>query len=120
MAVCNHGFFMMAPNRWIPSTNTLQRPLRLADLSSSVEVPILQPPGPNRTLLLVRVHRARRLSSQETVSDFVTLSLSLTMSVRTKYIQTGDAKGWIYIIAEASDSDVKVVRKRRAEREVLP
>ncbi|XP_048135976.1 uncharacterized protein LOC115726795 [Rhodamnia argentea] len=35
--VCNHGFFMMAPNQWIPSTKTLRRPLRLADLSSSVE-----------------------------------------------------------------------------------
>lgn len=28
-AVCNHGFFMMAPNNWVPSTKTLTRPLRL-------------------------------------------------------------------------------------------
>ncbi|KAK7825403.1 hypothetical protein CFP56_033124 [Quercus suber] len=25
-AVCNHDFFMMAPNSWIPSTKTLHRP----------------------------------------------------------------------------------------------
>ncbi|KAM0057015.1 putative DNA glycosylase [Helianthus debilis subsp. tardiflorus] len=28
-AVCNHGFFMMAPNTWHPSTKTFVRPLRL-------------------------------------------------------------------------------------------
>ncbi|KAL3749438.1 hypothetical protein ACJRO7_010536 [Eucalyptus globulus] len=56
-AVCNHGFFMMAPNSWIPSTKTLRRPLRLADFSSSVVVSISQPPGPSSTVLLLRVHR---------------------------------------------------------------
>ncbi|KAI3763424.1 hypothetical protein L1987_53883 [Smallanthus sonchifolius] len=41
-AVCNHGFFMMAPNRWIPSTKTLVRPLRLPDNNKSVTVSISQ------------------------------------------------------------------------------
>ncbi|KAI4304995.1 hypothetical protein L6164_028387 [Bauhinia variegata] len=42
-AVCNHGFFMMSPNKWIPSTKTLQRPLRLANFTSSVIVSISHP-----------------------------------------------------------------------------
>lgn len=44
-AVCNHGFFMMAPNSWNPSSKTLQRPLRLADGTTSATVSISQPPG---------------------------------------------------------------------------
>ncbi|KAL6284920.1 hypothetical protein ACE6H2_015849 [Prunus campanulata] len=59
-AVCNHGFFMMAPNRWIPSSKTLQRPLRLADSTTCVPVSILHPP--NRTSLLVRVHGVQNIS----------------------------------------------------------
>ncbi|BBH02580.1 hypothetical protein Prudu_013196 [Prunus dulcis] len=59
-AVCNHGFFMMAPNRWIPSSKTLQRPLRLADSTTCVTVSILHPP--NRTSLLVRVHDIQNVS----------------------------------------------------------
>ncbi|CAA7060945.1 unnamed protein product [Microthlaspi erraticum] len=34
-AVCNHGFFMMAPNLWNPKTKSLTRPLRLSDSSST-------------------------------------------------------------------------------------
>ncbi|KAL1222734.1 hypothetical protein V5N11_002425 [Cardamine amara subsp. amara] len=41
-AVCNHGFFMMAPNVWNPSTKSLHRPLILSD-SSSVNVTISHP-----------------------------------------------------------------------------
>ncbi|XP_008227745.1 PREDICTED: uncharacterized protein LOC103327233 [Prunus mume] len=59
-AVCNHGFFMMAPNRWIPSSKTLQRPLRLADSTTCVTVSILHPP--NRTSLLVRVRDIQNIS----------------------------------------------------------
>ncbi|XP_042513966.1 uncharacterized protein LOC122088711 [Macadamia integrifolia] len=42
-AVCNHGFFMMTPNQWIPSIKTLQRPLYLADSTTSVVVQISHP-----------------------------------------------------------------------------
>ncbi|VVA92865.1 unnamed protein product [Arabis nemorensis] len=42
-AVCNHGFFMMAPNVWNPIRKTLSRPLTLAN-SSSVMVTISHPP----------------------------------------------------------------------------
>ncbi|KAF8017530.1 hypothetical protein BT93_H2646 [Corymbia citriodora subsp. variegata] len=69
----------MAPNRWIPSTKTLRRPLRLADLSSSVEVSVMQSPGPSSPSLLVRVHRSPRLSSQDQQAIFV-LSLSPSLS----------------------------------------
>lgn len=74
-AVCSHGLFMMAPNRWDPLTRTFSRPLRLStDLdgepSSSVMVHIshqscfLQirvygytalPPEHERSLLVGRV-----------------------------------------------------------------
>ncbi|PQQ14789.1 uncharacterized protein Pyn_06162 [Prunus yedoensis var. nudiflora] len=50
----------MAPNRWIPSSKTLQRPLRLADSTTCVTVSILHPP--NRTSLLVRVHDVQNIS----------------------------------------------------------
>lgn len=56
-AVCNHGFFMMAPNRWIPSSKTLERPVRLADSTRSVRVSILKPCiSVHKDSLLVRVH----------------------------------------------------------------
>ncbi|XP_076946109.1 uncharacterized protein LOC143617426 [Bidens hawaiensis] len=42
-AVCNHGFFMMAPNHWNPSTKTLIRPLRLPPNNQTVTVSISQP-----------------------------------------------------------------------------
>lgn len=56
-AVCNHGFFMMAPNRWIPKSKTLERPVRLADSTRSVKVSILKPCiSVHKDTLLVRVH----------------------------------------------------------------
>lgn len=64
-AVCNHGLFMMAPNRWIPSTKTLERPLRLADSVTSVMASISHPP--NSSAVLIRVHSIddRMLSSSD-------------------------------------------------------
>lgn len=56
-AVCNHGFFMMAPNCWIPSSKTLQRPLRLADPSKSVKVSILKSCSSiYKNCLVLRIH----------------------------------------------------------------
>ncbi|PSR88448.1 DNA-3-methyladenine glycosylase [Actinidia chinensis var. chinensis] len=68
-AVCNHGFFMMAPNVWIPSTKTLQRPLRLLNPNShhsrttptSLTVSIFHPPPPTCSLF-IRVHGTHHLS----------------------------------------------------------
>ncbi|KAK1434397.1 hypothetical protein QVD17_00137 [Tagetes erecta] len=74
-AVCNHGFFMMAPNTWIPSTKTLVRPLRLPD-NSSVTVYISQS-RPNfititatcrdvhQHIIMDQVRRMLRLSKEE-------------------------------------------------------
>ncbi|KDP47044.1 hypothetical protein JCGZ_10771 [Jatropha curcas] len=42
--ICNHGFFMMAPNKWISETKTLQRPLRLANGIDSLVVSISHTP----------------------------------------------------------------------------
>ena len=41
--VCNHGFFMMPPNKWIPSEKTLKRPLRICDQTKTVIVSISHP-----------------------------------------------------------------------------
>lgn len=58
-AVCNHGFFMMAPNVWNPSTKSLHRPLTLSD-SSSVDVTISHPP--TLSFLVIQVHRINNVS----------------------------------------------------------
>lgn len=55
-AVCNHGFFMMAPNRWDPSTKSLSRPLRLADSITSAMTFISQPLGEDH--LVIKVYGA--------------------------------------------------------------
>ncbi|KAM7473084.1 hypothetical protein LguiB_020327 [Lonicera macranthoides] len=54
-AVCNHGFFMMAPNDWNPLTKTLTRPLRLDDSSTSAIVSVSHD-GTNPNSLRVRIH----------------------------------------------------------------
>ncbi|KAM7509750.1 hypothetical protein LguiB_008625 [Lonicera macranthoides] len=54
-AVCNHGFFMMAPNDWNPLTKTLTRPLRLDDSSTSAIVSVSHD-GTNPNSLRIRIH----------------------------------------------------------------
>ncbi|KAJ8572717.1 hypothetical protein K7X08_009228 [Anisodus acutangulus] len=57
-AVCSHGLFMMAPNRWDSLTKTLERPLRLSeninddDHEQSLLVRISQPSDSPHSLLL--------------------------------------------------------------------
>ncbi|KAI5008541.1 hypothetical protein ZWY2020_009589 [Hordeum vulgare] len=53
-AVCSHGLFMMAPNRWDPSSRALLRPLRLAsDRSKSLLARVSRHPArPSRALLV--------------------------------------------------------------------
>lgn len=74
-AVCNHGFFMMAPNLWIPSFKTLQRPLRLSDPTTSCTVSISHPL--HHTSLQVLVHGVNILSS---LDQHAVLVLSLSLS----------------------------------------
>ncbi|KAH0698543.1 hypothetical protein KY284_012758 [Solanum tuberosum] len=62
-AVCNHGFFMMAPNHWDPSTKTFSRPLRLDDSIRSALTFISQPPGEDH--LVITVYGATILSSKD-------------------------------------------------------
>ncbi|KAL3749457.1 hypothetical protein ACJRO7_010555 [Eucalyptus globulus] len=122
-AVCNHGFFMMAPNSWIPSTKTLRRPLRLADFSSSVVVSISQPPGPSSTVLLLRVHRVPRLSSQDQQAIFV-LSLSHSVCAQSKYKLVTEKHGNILLqeqvirmlrLSERDERNVKEFHKVHPE-----
>ncbi|XP_048554913.1 uncharacterized protein LOC125535892 [Triticum urartu] len=53
-AVCSHGLFMMAPNRWDPASRALLRPLRLAsDRSRSLLARVSRHPArPSRSLLV--------------------------------------------------------------------
>lgn len=68
-AVCSHGLFMMAPNRWDTRSKTLERPLRLSenlnddDHEQSVLVRITQPSDSPHSLLL-RVFGTDSLSSK--------------------------------------------------------
>ncbi|KAF3438452.1 hypothetical protein FNV43_RR21214 [Rhamnella rubrinervis] len=82
-AVCNHGFFMMAPNRWIPSSKILQRPLRLADNTTSVTVLISHPP--DSSFLCVQVYHSQTPSpaDQRAILKQVTRMLRLTMRDET-------------------------------------
>ncbi|CAA7388518.1 unnamed protein product [Spirodela intermedia] len=65
-AVCSHGLFMMAPNRWDPTTRTFQRPLRLRCSSSSSSplfvVVRISHPFPRPSLLRIFVFGADALS----------------------------------------------------------
>ncbi|KAL0803149.1 hypothetical protein Bca101_058325 [Brassica carinata] len=58
-AVCNHGFFMMAPNVWNPKYKSLTRPLTLSNFSS-VSVTISHPP--NLSFLVIQVHGINNVS----------------------------------------------------------
>ncbi|PWA73558.1 DNA glycosylase [Artemisia annua] len=77
-AVCNHGFFMMAPNRWNPSSKTLVRPLRLPDQKSvTVSINLLY-----ATFLYITVHdyvhHEISASDHQAISDQVTRMLKLS------------------------------------------
>ncbi|KAL6657444.1 hypothetical protein ACP70R_005224 [Stipagrostis hirtigluma subsp. patula] len=62
-AVCSHGLFMMAPNRWDPATRALSRPLRLAsDRSASLLARVSAHPARPGDALLVAVRGAAALS----------------------------------------------------------
>lgn len=71
-AVCSHGLFMMAPNKWDPHSKTLERPLRLGDYNSpSVNVQISHPQETPNSLQL-RVFGVEFLSNHHQQSLMVT------------------------------------------------
>ena len=78
--VRNHDFFMMAPNTWIPSTKTLQKPLRRANSATSDMVSILHPS--NNSSILIQVHDIQNvpLEDEKAILVYTTLSLSLSLS----------------------------------------
>ncbi|KAF7007112.1 LOW QUALITY PROTEIN: hypothetical protein CFC21_022079 [Triticum aestivum] len=62
-AVCSHGLFMMAPNRWDPASRALLRPLRLAsDRSKSLLARVSRHPARPSHAILVSVLGADALS----------------------------------------------------------
>ncbi|XP_042501053.1 uncharacterized protein LOC122078917 [Macadamia integrifolia] len=77
-AVCSHGLFMMAPNRWDPSTKTLQRPLLLADGTTSLPVRISHPPNSASLHVLVFATDSLSLNDRRAVLDQVERMLRLS------------------------------------------
>ncbi|TKY53817.1 hypothetical protein E2542_SST25360 [Spatholobus suberectus] len=77
-AVCNHGFFMMAPNKWIPLTKSLQRPLRLVDQCTSVTVTISHPPGNANLHIYVHDMEALSLENQQAILGQVARMLRIS------------------------------------------
>ncbi|KOM26965.1 hypothetical protein LR48_Vigan347s001900 [Vigna angularis] len=63
-AVCSHGFFMMAPNRWDPLSKTLTRSLLLHNPSSSSSS-LLVSMSQRSQSLAVRVHVVHSISPQQ-------------------------------------------------------
>lgn len=84
-AVCSHGLFMMAPNRWDPLTNTLTRPLRLhhhdSDPSSSSPSFIVTVSQRSESIA-VRVHHGTHLLSPHEVRALM-VPTSLTASLNS-------------------------------------
>ena len=72
-AVCSHGLFMMAPNRWDPLTRTFSRPLRLAlnhldesdDDSVIVTISQPSPSTSSSSSLHVQVHGVKSLPPEQ-------------------------------------------------------
>ncbi|XP_071736988.1 uncharacterized protein [Rutidosis leptorrhynchoides] len=89
-AVCSHGFFMTAPNRWDPLSKTFHRPLRLLNddvsSSSSVTVNISQPLQSSYLILRVletdSLSPAHLQSLTEQVKRMLRLSESEERNVR--------------------------------------
>ncbi|CAI9117228.1 OLC1v1018577C1 [Oldenlandia corymbosa var. corymbosa] len=81
-AVCNHGFFMMAPNVWDPITKSLNRPLRLYDNLASVNVTISKPPEYN--FLLIQVHGVDNLSYADKEAILGQVSRMMRLSTKNE------------------------------------
>ncbi|CAJ1964904.1 unnamed protein product [Sphenostylis stenocarpa] len=77
-AICNHGLFMMAPNKWIPSTKSLQRPLRLIDQHTSVTVTISHLPGEPNLHIYVHHKQALSLENQQAILGQVARMLRIS------------------------------------------
>lgn len=82
--VCNHGFFMMAPNRWCPQTKTLQRPLRLSDGTTSVLASITH--TPDKPYVSINVYGVEHLSDEDAALIEVTVSIFYLLIKRCSYI----------------------------------
>ncbi|KAK4843127.1 hypothetical protein QYF36_004280 [Acer negundo] len=98
-AVCNHGFFMMAPYNWNSSTKSLQRPLRLTDSVTSLHVSISHDLI-NQHSLLIRVYHGTKtlsLQDQQAIKDQVSRMLRITEK------DERDVKEFQKLHAEAKD-----------------
>ena len=82
--VRNHDFFMMAPNTWIPSTKTLQKPLRRANSATSDMVSILHPS--NNSSILIQVHDIQNVPLEDEKAILVYTSFSLSLSLSLSHI----------------------------------
>ncbi|KAJ8432889.1 hypothetical protein Cgig2_017618 [Carnegiea gigantea] len=84
-AVCSHGLFMMAPNKWDPLTKSLTRPLCLSDGRDSALVRIFELPH----ALFIRVYGTPHLSpsDKEALTTQVRRMLRLSEREETKALE---------------------------------
>ncbi|KAG5599878.1 hypothetical protein H5410_031248, partial [Solanum commersonii] len=85
-AVCNHNFFMMAPNHWDPSTKIFSHVLRLDDSIRSALTFISQPPGENH--LVITIYGATILSFKDEGAIQVSFCLHLLTKKKKKNLMT--------------------------------
>lgn len=118
-AVCNHGFFMMAPNRWNPSSKTLVRPLRLPDQKSvTVSINLLCETFLQITVLDY-VHHDISPSDHEAISVCVRTPLSMILDFYLFFISY--IKSLCVCLYEgSSEENVKVVLRRRGTSQKIP
>ncbi|KAL0348172.1 UNVERIFIED_CONTAM: hypothetical protein Sangu_1045000 [Sesamum angustifolium] len=71
-AVCSHGLFMMAPNRWDPHSKTLRRPLRLNPDGDETSLMVhISHPTHSADALHLRIFGTHALSLQQQQSLLV-------------------------------------------------
>lgn len=115
-AVCSHGLFMMAPNLWIPSARTLQRPLRLADSTTTIIVRISQHPSLSSSLqILVFGLHSLSLEDEHAIkvriqsSDLIDQSsLSISFILR---IKCGEFQSQVVRMLRISDDNNKKINE---------
>lgn len=75
--LCSYGYFLLAPNRWVPGERVFQRPFELGE--RAVRVRLTQPRG-GGTVLRVETETATRASERATLERQVRRMLRLEMA----------------------------------------
>ncbi|XP_024545132.1 uncharacterized protein LOC9645043 isoform X1 [Selaginella moellendorffii] len=83
--VCSYGFYMMQPNRWLPESGDLERPLRLKDGRAVVTILSEEAPG----MLAVRVLGVEELPEDDREEILSQVKRMLRLSDEEDFLVTG-------------------------------